>query len=374
MRRVRFRPTDVTKKRKPILRRWWFWTLAVIVVAAVVVHMMLAIWVRDYVNRKLSEMDEYRGHVDAVTLHLWRGAYAIHNVKIEKTTGHVPVPFFSAPVVDLSVEWRALFNGSVVGEIEFYRPQMNFVNSPSKANSQVGVDKPWTETIKQLFPVKINRFAVYEGEVHYRDFSKKLNVDVVIDRVQMVATNLTNSKKLSKSLNANIEIEGRPLREGDIRTEIDLDPYAPKPTFATKLEISEIPLVKLNDFAKAYGGITFEGGTLRVASEMTAKNGSFTGYVEPVFDKMSIFSPEHDSDNPIDFIWQGIVGGLTRIIRNHPKDRFGTKVPLSGTFDNPAPEILPLVFNIFRNAFIQAFEGKLSDDKIDIPKVDAEKH
>jgi hypothetical protein len=197
---------------------------------------------------------------------------------------------------------------------------------------------------------------------------------VVVDRVQMVATNLTNSKKISKSLNANIQIEGRPLREGDIRAEIDLDPYAPKPTFATKLEMSDVPLVKLNDFAKAYAGITFEGGTLRVATEMTAKNGSFSGYVEPVFDHMSIFNPAHDSDNPIDFIWQGIVGGLTRIIRNHPKDRFGTKVPLSGSFDDPAPEILTTVFNVFRNAFIQAFEGKLSEDKIDLPKVDPEKH
>jgi hypothetical protein len=354
--------------------RWWFLTLAVLLAVAVVVHIYLAIWVRDYVNRKLSEMEGYRGHVDAVTLHIWRGAYAIHNVKIEKTTGHVPVPFFSAPTIDLSVEWSALFNGSLVAEVDFYEPKVNFVNSPSKANSQTGVDKPWTVTVKSLFPLKINRFGVHSGEIHYRDYSKKPEVDVVIDRVQMVATNLTNSKKLSKTLNANIQIEGRPLREGEIKTEIDLDPYAAKPTFATKLEMSDLPLVKLNDFAKAYAGITFEGGTLRVATEMTAKNGSFTGYVEPVFDKMSIFDPAHDTESPIDFVWQGIVGGLTRIIRNHGKDRFGTKVPLSGSFDDPAPEVLTTVFNVFRNAFIKAFEGKLDNDKIDIPKVDPDKH
>ena len=52
------------------------------------------VWVRDYVNRKLSEVPEYRGHVAAVTLHLWRGAYQIHHVEVVKTTGHVPAPFF----------------------------------------------------------------------------------------------------------------------------------------------------------------------------------------------------------------------------------------------------------------------------------------
>src|ERR1051326_6457972 len=87
-----------------LVNRWWFWLLVVVIAAIVVVHAYLAIWVRDYVNRKLSEISGYRAHVAAVTLHLWRGAYQIHNIKIEKTSGKVPVPFYSAPLIDLSVQ------------------------------------------------------------------------------------------------------------------------------------------------------------------------------------------------------------------------------------------------------------------------------
>jgi hypothetical protein len=210
---------------------------------------------------------------------------------------------------------------------------------------------------------------VRNGEVHYRDFSREPKVDVVIDRVAIVASNLTNSLKLSKSLHADVEIKGRPLRDGSLASNINLDPYAAKPTFTMKTEVSGLPLVKLNDFAKAYASITFESGTLRVATEMESKNGNFRGYVEPVFDNMSIFDPGHDSDNPIDFIWQGIVGGITRIVRNHPKDRFGTRVPISGSFDNPSPAILDTVFNVLRNAFIKAFTGKLNDEGVDLEKV-----
>ena len=315
-----------------------------------------------------------RGHVAAVDIHLWRGAYTIHEVTIEKTTGKVPVPFFSAPAVDLSVEWGALWHGAVVGEIEFYRPKMNFVNAASKANSQFGVDKPWVAKIKQLFPLKINRFAVHDGEIHYRDYGHDPDVNVVFDRVQMVGTNFTNSKKLSKTLIAEIDMEARPLRTGEVRCAVKLDPYARKQTFDMKLEMEEVPLTKLNDFAKAYGKFTFEKGTLKVATELNAKNGAFTGYVEPVFDQMAIFDPAHDSDNPIDFIWQGIVGGLTRIIRNHPKDRFGTRVPLSGNFDDPSPDVMTTIVNVFKNAFIKAFEGKLENENIELPKVDKEKH
>jgi hypothetical protein len=161
---------------------------------------------------------------------------------------------------------------------------------------------------------------------------------------------------------------GRPLRSGNVRTRLDLDPYAAKPTFAVKLEMDEVPLTKLNDFAKAYGGFTFESGTFKMATEMTCKNGAFNGYVEPVFDHMGIFNPEHDSENPISFVWQAILGGVTQIVRNYSKDRFGTRVPYSGTFENPAQDTLATIFNVFRNAFVKAFEGKLENENLDLPK------
>src|ERR1044071_698200 len=113
---------------KGLTRRWWFWLLIVLIAVVVVVHTYLAIWVRDYVNRKLSEIHGYRAHVAAVTLHLWRGAYQIHYIDIKKTRGDVPVRVFSAPLVDLSVEWHALiFERAFVGNIEIYRPKMNLV-------------------------------------------------------------------------------------------------------------------------------------------------------------------------------------------------------------------------------------------------------
>jgi hypothetical protein len=356
---------------RAIWKRPWVWVLVVVATIVVVVHLYLAIWVRDYVNRKLSEIEGYKSHVDAVTLHLWRGAYQIHHLKIQKVEGHVPVPFVETPLVDLSVEWEALFHGALVGQIDIYKPQLNFVNGP---NPQVGVDKPWTEKVRQLFPVKINRFSVKGGEIHYRDYNKTPKVDLVVDDVRMVATNLTNSKKLSKTLKANIEIEGRPLREGDVRAKIDLDPYAQRPTFSTQVELKGVELVKLNDFAKAYAGITFEQGTLRVATEMDAKNGRFTGYVEPVMDHMGIFNPAHDMQNPVNGVWQAIVGGLTQLIRNHPKDRFGTRVPLAGSFDDPAPDVMTTVFNVFRNAFVKAFTGTLTEEGVKVPPADPEKH
>ncbi|MDQ2919768.1 MAG: hypothetical protein M3R10_07835 [Verrucomicrobiota bacterium] len=129
---------------KSILRSKLFWFLIVLAVLLIIVRILLPFWVRDYVNKTLDHLDDYHGHVEDVDLALWRGAYKIRQIKIVKTSGDVPVPFFSAPVIDLSVQWLALFHGSLVGEINFVRPELNFVNAPDKADSQVGLEEPWT--------------------------------------------------------------------------------------------------------------------------------------------------------------------------------------------------------------------------------------
>jgi succinate dehydrogenase/fumarate reductase cytochrome b subunit len=53
---------------KWLVKRWWFWLFLIVVTAVLVVHVYLAIWVRDYVNRKLSEIPGYRARVQALTL------------------------------------------------------------------------------------------------------------------------------------------------------------------------------------------------------------------------------------------------------------------------------------------------------------------
>jgi Domain of Unknown Function (DUF748) len=52
--------------------------------------------------------------------------------------------------------------------------------------------------IKELFPLNINRFAVQDGTVHYRDFHSRPKVDLKLDQIQMLGTNLTNNEKLGK--------------------------------------------------------------------------------------------------------------------------------------------------------------------------------
>ena len=95
-------------------------------------------------------------------------------------------------------------------------------------------------------------------------------------------------------------------RTGDLRGKIDLI-HTPKAELSSTQAKMRRAAGETNDFAKAYA-VSRLNPDLGLATELDARNGKFTGYIEPVFDHMSIFNPQHDADNPIDFIWQGLSG------------------------------------------------------------------
>lgn len=105
---------------------------AVIAIVLILIALRIALpyIVKDYVNKTLSEIPGYKGIVEDIDMNLWRGAYEIEKVSLVKTDGKVPVPFFSADKIDLSVQWGALFEGSIVGEIVLENPKINFVAGP----------------------------------------------------------------------------------------------------------------------------------------------------------------------------------------------------------------------------------------------------
>jgi hypothetical protein len=78
------------------------------------------------VNRQLSQIKGYYGHVEDIDVALIRGAYTLKDTRLEKTGGKVPVPFFSADAIDLSLEWAALFHGAIDGKIRAEHPVLNF--------------------------------------------------------------------------------------------------------------------------------------------------------------------------------------------------------------------------------------------------------
>src|SRR3954471_13549447 len=114
--------TVAPRKKHRVLRRLGI-ALLVLICLLGVVRLALPSFVRDYVNRTLDRNPLYSGTIGPVQIHLWRGAYSIHDVQISKTSGNVPVPFFAASRIDFAIQWNALLHRKLVGRLLMEQPE-----------------------------------------------------------------------------------------------------------------------------------------------------------------------------------------------------------------------------------------------------------
>jgi hypothetical protein len=313
--------------------------------------------IQRYVNRVLDRTEGYRGSIGDVDLALLRGAYTIEDVRMDKESGKVPVPLFRAREVDLSIEWRALFDGSVVGEVWFERPELNFVSGPRDAAEQSGAEGDWRKTVKDLFPVKINKVTVRDGAVHFRNFASEPPVDVYLRDVQATVRNLTNSADLAGDTVARAELSARAMERGRIEARAAIDPYADEPSFDLDVSASDVALTDWNDFFRAYAGVDVQRGALRLFAELQAKNGRFDGYVKPFLENVDVLDVREEVPEQGFFasLWEGLVGGTAEVVQDQNEDRVATRIPISGDVDAPQVGFWTTLGNVLRNAFIEAF-------------------
>jgi hypothetical protein len=333
-------------------------TIVTLVLLLVGIRLAMPYAIKRYVNHKLDQLPEYDGRVADIDVHLIRGAYTIDGVEIVKTGGDVPVPFFAARKVDFSIQWRELFHRAIVGEVFVERGKVNFVKGPTKEQSQTSVDSSWIGIVKDLFPFKINRFEFNDSELRFSDFHKKPVVDVFITNMFAVATNLSNTREVVTNLPAGIVITGKSLGGGDLKYQMRLNPMAKNPTFDLNAEMREVDLTALNDFLRAYAKIDVSKGTLNVFTEMAAVDGKFDGYVKPLVKDIKIVDLTEDK-NPLKVFWEATVAFFVHVFKNYPEDQFGTKVPFSGSFDNPKVGVWETVGGVLKNAFVKALPDQV---------------
>jgi len=318
--------------------------------------------VRDYVNRTLDRNLLYEGRVGEIGIHLLRGAYSIDEVHISQRTGNVPVPFFEARRVDFSIQWSALLHGRVVGQVVMNAPQLNFVAGSETNQEQTGSGGPWLEMIRDLFPFTINSAVVQEGAVHFRTYQSQKPVDIYLSHVNGTIDDLGNIDDQTKPLVTTVEATATAMDQAKLNLKMTLDPFSYKPTFKLAVRLLGLDVTRLNDFAKTFGKFDFKRGWFDLVLETDCKEGHFTGYIKPLFRDLKVFSLTADlkEDTALQFFWQALVGGVTSLLKNVPRNQFGTMVPFSGVASGTtSPDVLATIGNILRNAFVRAYLPRL---------------
>ena len=359
-----------TGGKKPSKRRLLKIFLSIAIVL-LLVRLALPYVVLHYANKTLAGMHGYYGHVEDIDIALIRGAYQLNNIYINKvdSVSQKQTAFFRVETIDLSVEWKALFHGELVGELVFDRPMLRFTRDKTEPEDVKKDTTDFRMILDKFMPLKINRFEVNGGVLAYHDSTTKPAVSIEMTNANILAQNLKSVYNENVVLPATVDASAY-LYKGSLNLKMKLNPLADYPTFDLNTELKNTQLAELNEFFKAYGKFDVHRGTFGLFSEMAAKDNKFTGYVKPVITDLDIVGPEDRNDSFLYKLWEGVVGTVGVVFRNQKKDQVATKVPIEGNFKDPKPAIVDALVEVVVNAFIQALIPAI-DNEINLSSVNS---
>ncbi len=357
----------ITRKQKSLI------ILCSVVAFVVVVRLILPYVVLHYANKTLAEMKGYYGHIRDIDLAIIRGAYKIDSIYINKldSVSNKQTPFFGAKEIDLSVEWKALFHGSIVGELVFEEPSLRFTKDKAEPAEVRKDSAQFDQVLDDFMPLQVNRVEINHGRIQYIDENSSPKVDISLTGADILALNLRNSYDSAALLPARVTASAS-VYEGDLTFNMKLNPLADDPTFDMNAEVKNTNLVLLNDFFQAYAKVDVNKGRFGLYRGVAAKEGKFTGYVKPLIKELDVLGKEDRDDNIFRKLWEGLAGTVGEIFENQPRDQVATKVPFKGDLKNPDTNVWYAVSRVLQNAFIQAIQPSI-DNEINIASIEKEK-
>ena len=343
-----------TGKAQPIL------IIAIAFVALLVAtQLALPTLVKNYLNEKLANMGDYSAHIEDVDIALWRGAYTLNSIKIVKTDRDIPVTFFESHSIDLSISWSALLRGAVVANVELIDPEVHFVDANDE-KVQTGAGTDWREMLQQLLPIRIERLAIKQGQLHFHNFQSEPPVHLVLSDLNGQFSGLSNRDDAKDSA---LSFKGTVLETAKLSIDGKLNPLGRFRNFDIKLKVENVDAVKLNDLTEAYANFNMESGQGELLMSLKAVDGQLEGYARPILDNVTILDLSEDSDEGlINVLWESVMAALGQIFRNQPKDRIAAEIQISGSLDQENISPWQAFLSILHNAFVEAYDKQFRQE------------
>jgi len=127
------------------------------------------------------------------------------------------------------------------------------------------------------------------------------------------------------------------------------------PDFDLAVRIEQTPMRLLNNLWRAYGDFDVVGGLFSFYTELQVKNGAISGYVKPLFKDIDVYDRRQDEDKGLfQQIYEGLIGGISWLLENPPRDEVATVTTVSGRLENPQTSTWEAVGGLVQNAFFKA--------------------
>lgn len=207
--------------------------------------------------------------------------------------------------------------------------------------------------------ITINALDIRDGKVHYSDATSRPPLSIVVDHIDICARDISTVPE--RQSNAALNVRAR-VYDGIFQAAMTVDLLSHTPDFILDTDLSGINMVLLNDFFQRYGRFDVSSGSMAMHSEIKAVAGKFGGYVESVIEDLHVLGPEDKNDNILRYLWEGLVGLVLDIMKDHRTDELKTRIEFERPFKDPEVQVGKAVGEALANAFLHGLTPYLRNE------------
>ncbi|HEX4440610.1 MAG TPA: DUF748 domain-containing protein [Thermoanaerobaculia bacterium] len=200
--------------------------------------------------------------------------------------------------------------------------------------------------------MKLDRLRLVSSEVGLVNKAKSPGYRVFVSGLDLEVTNLSNHFVEGP---AKATARGLFMGKGNATASATFRPEGKGPDFDLKVAIDDTPMTTMNDLLRSYGKFDVVAGIFSFYSELSVHNDHIDGYVKPLFRDMQVYDKRQDAEKSFfRKTYEKLVGGISKLLENPPRNEVATKADISGPVSNPNSSTLQVIGRLVQNAFFRA--------------------
>jgi len=287
-------------------------------------------------------------------------------VKLEK----VPLDYFR-PIVeranltvkngelglDGEIEYAPNFQFVHLSDLTIRDVTLDYIHTAATAGAETARKQEVAKAAKQSTDrsdrvVRLDRLRLLNSEVGLVNKAKSPGYRVFVSGLDLEVTNLSNHFVDGP---AKATARGRFMGKGNASASATFRPEAKGPDFDLKVAIDDTPLTTMNDLLRSYGKFDVVAGIFSFYTELSVHNNHIEGYVKPLFRDMQVYDKRQDAEKSLfRKMYEKLVGGISKLLENPPRNEIATKADISGPVSNPNSSTWQVIGRLVQNAFFRA--------------------
>jgi Domain of Unknown Function (DUF748) len=200
--------------------------------------------------------------------------------------------------------------------------------------------------------LRADEVSIVKSEIGFVNQAANPRYRLFLTGLEVSLTNFSNQLAEGTMI---AKVTGKFMGSGQTVVGATFRPETHGPDFALAASIENTRMQAMNQLLRAYGNFDVTRGFFSLYTEFRVKNGAVRGYVKPLFKEMDVYDARQDQEkNLFQKIYEGLVGGVSKLLENIPREEVATKADISGRLDNPQASTWQVLVKFIQNAFFQA--------------------